>query len=150
MSSRLNPILDPISLRKNQGVFIVARTQTLLIVDDDADYLRLAGRFLERLGYNWLTAGNGEQAVDVYRRCRPDAVLMDIVMPVKNGIEAVVIILEEDPQARVIFVSVLDEFPEGAPRQIAEELELKKKPQNIEHLRAILAALEPAAVTSTR
>ena len=100
-----HPILDPISLRKNQGVFIVARTQTLLIVDDDADYLRLAGRFLERLGYNWLTAGNGEQAVDVYRRCRPDAVLMDIVMPVKNGIEAVVIILEEDPQARVIFVS---------------------------------------------
>ncbi len=71
-------------------------------------------------------------------------------MPVKNGIEAVVIILEEDPQARVIFVSVLDEFPEGTPRQLAEELELKKKPQNIEHMRAILAALEPAPVTSNR
>ena len=128
----------------------MARTQTLLIVDDDADYLRLAGRFLERLGYNWLTAGNGEQAVDVYRRCRPDAVLMDIVMPVKNGIEAAVVILQDNPRARVIFVSVLDEFPEGTPRQLAEELELKKKPQNSEHMRAILGALELAPLTSNR
>lgn len=80
----------------------------------------------------------------------PMPFLLDIVMPVKNGIEAAVVILEDDPRARVIFVSVLDEFPEGTPRQVAEELELKKKPQNIEHLRAILAALEPAAVTSTR
>ncbi len=121
----------------------MAAEMTLLVVDDDPDYQRLAKRFLEHLGYNCLSADNGQQAVDVYRRCRPDAVLMDILMPVMDGIEAAAVILEDDPDAQVVFVSVLDQFPEGTPRQIAQELDIRKKPENIEHMRAILQALKP-------
>lgn len=47
-------------------------------------------------------AANGQQAVELYRATRPDVTLMDMRMPVMNGVEAVTAIREEFPQARVI------------------------------------------------
>jgi DNA-binding NarL/FixJ family response regulator len=47
-------------------------------------------------------ADNGHQAVELYRRYRPDVVLMDLQMPVMNGMEAISAILGSDPGARII------------------------------------------------
>lgn len=117
----------------------------LLIVDDDPDYLRLAMGLLERLGQICIVASDGTQAVELYRRERPDAVLMDILMPVMDGIEATAAILVEDPNAQVVFVSVLNGFPEGTPREIAESLQIRKKPASREQMESILGSLRPHA-----
>ena len=121
----------------------MANTLKLLVVDDDADYLRLAVGLLERLGQVCIPASDGEEAVELYRQERPDAVLMDILMPVMDGIEATAVILVEDPTAQVVFVSVLDDFPEGTPQGIAESLQIRKKPANREQMESILRSLTP-------
>ena len=88
-------------------------------------------------------AMNGGDAIELYRKHRPDAVLMDILMPVMDGIEAAAAILAEDFAAQVVFVSVLGEFPANTPPEIAESLEIRQKPTNQEEMRLLLADLEP-------
>lgn len=114
----------------------------ILIVDDYADLRRLAIAFVEKLGHVGIVAGDGREAVELYRKEKPDAVLMDILMPVMDGIEALAVILSEDPAARVIFLSVLDEFPEGTPRDIASTFGIHQKPCNIDEMKSILEMLQ--------
>jgi len=53
-------------------------------------------------------ASNGREAVEAYQRLRPDLVLMDLMMPEMNGIDAIRAIRLADPQARVIILSSSD------------------------------------------
>jgi DNA-binding NarL/FixJ family response regulator len=53
-------------------------------------------------------AGNGRDAVDAYVRHRPDVTLLDLRMPVMEGVEAVRRIREHDPAARVIVLTTYD------------------------------------------
>ena len=115
----------------------------ILVVDDDADYRKLSGAFLQRLGHRCLCANDGQQAVHLYREERPDAVLMDIIMPVMNGIEAVAAILNGDPGAQIVFVSVLDEFPEGAPLDIIQAFDIRQKPTSVQAMGSIVETLKP-------
>jgi CheY-like chemotaxis protein len=60
----------------------------ILIVDDLADNLQLMSLNLQNLGYRVVTAGNGEDAVSVASLTRPNLILMDIAMPVLDGLGA--------------------------------------------------------------
>jgi two-component system NarL family response regulator len=53
-------------------------------------------------------AGDGQEAVEAYRRLRPDVTLLDLRMPVMEGVEAVRRIREIDPAARVIVLTTYD------------------------------------------
>ena len=64
------------------------RDPMVLIVEDDEDSRYLMRLELERLGYVIVEAENGEQAVEVATRERPDIVLMDLTLPVMDGIAA--------------------------------------------------------------
>jgi CheY-like chemotaxis protein len=61
---------------------------TVLVAEDMADIRALVVRHLKRLGLTVLEAENGKQAVDIALSQRPDAVLMDMEMPVVAGAEA--------------------------------------------------------------
>lgn len=50
-------------------------------------------------------AANGEEALEKYRQVRPDLVLMDLSMPVMDGLEATLAILEEFPDARIVVLT---------------------------------------------
>jgi DNA-binding NarL/FixJ family response regulator len=50
-------------------------------------------------------AGNGREAIESFRRYRPDVTLMDLVMPEMNGIEATIAIRKEFPQARIVMLT---------------------------------------------
>ena len=52
-----------------------------------------------------IEAGDGREAISLYRQSRPDAVVLDINMPVINGLEALKQIRHIDPQARVAMLS---------------------------------------------
>jgi two-component system chemotaxis response regulator CheY len=78
------------------------------MVADDAQFMRMrVGKLLTNHGHQIIEAENGAEAVQNYRRFRPDAVLMDITMPQKDGLTALVEIRNYDPQAKVIMLSAL-------------------------------------------
>ncbi|CCN71048.1 response regulator transcription factor [Vibrio nigripulchritudo] len=54
------------------------------------------------------TASNGAEAIDAVNRVRPDVVLMDVSMPVMNGIEATMILKEEHPCVKVLMLTMHD------------------------------------------
>lgn len=79
----------------------------VLIVDDEALVRHALRIFLEAAPATAVAgeAVNGTDAVEQYRMLRPDVVLMDIQMPVMNGIEATEMITAEHPDARVLAVT---------------------------------------------
>ncbi|MBL7849550.1 MAG: response regulator transcription factor [Cyclobacteriaceae bacterium] len=60
----------------------------VLVVDDEESIRELLTYNLEKEGYEVKEAANGQQAVDTARKFRPDVVLLDIMMPVMDGVEA--------------------------------------------------------------
>lgn len=61
---------------------------SILIVDDEADILDLLEYNLEREGWEVSRAEDGEEAVEIARKIKPDLILMDIMMPKMDGVEA--------------------------------------------------------------
>src|SRR6266700_3513284 len=51
---------------------------------------------------------NGQQAIELYRRHRPDVTLMDLRMPEMGGVEAIIAIRKEFPDARLIILTTFD------------------------------------------
>ncbi len=80
----------------------------VLIADDAAFMRNMLKKILTQAGYEVVgEASNGVEAVEKYKEIRPDVMTMDIVMPEKDGIEAVREIVEYDPNARIIICSAL-------------------------------------------
>ena len=83
---------------------------TSVVIADDQEIIRSGLRMvLESQGIDVIgEAANGVEAVDAARRLRPDVVLMDIRMPVVNGIAATVTIVREQLPSRVLVLTTYD------------------------------------------
>lgn len=80
----------------------------VLIVDDALFMRNMLKEIFVKAGHEVVgEAANGVEAVERYRELRPDLVTMDIVMPLKSGIEALQEITGQDPEARVVMCSAL-------------------------------------------
>lgn len=77
----------------------------LLLVDDEEGIRKVLGISLTDLGYQVLTAENGQEALEIFRRENPPIVLTDIKMPVMDGIELLRKIKDENPDAEVIMIT---------------------------------------------
>lgn len=62
-------------------------TQTILVVDDEPQIVRLVRSYLEKAGFRVVTASDGEQAIYVARHEKPDLAVLDILMPRMDGLE---------------------------------------------------------------
>jgi two-component system KDP operon response regulator KdpE len=71
------------------------RKQMILVADDDAPILRLVRAKLQTDGFAVITATNGEEAVETFGQERPDLVILDVMMPVMDGFEAMKRIRQE-------------------------------------------------------
>ncbi len=78
----------------------------VLVVDDDPGMLELLGRLLSREGYRVVTATTGEEGLNIVKRLRPQAVVLDVLMPRQDG-WSVLSTLKADPDTRPIPVIVL-------------------------------------------
>jgi len=66
----------------------ILKGKTVLLVDDSPSNLLLYESMLEGYGLRLMTATNGSDALEAIEEKRPDAILMDLQMPVMNGVEA--------------------------------------------------------------
>lgn len=89
-------------------------------------------------GAEFIDAANGQEAIDKYKETTPDITFLDIVMPVKDGIEAVKGIMEINKDAQIIIVSSV-----GTQSQLKAALEAGakdfiQKPIEASHVETIL------------
>ena|SRR5436190_13018794 len=115
-------------------------TRSILVVDDDPSIVNLLREDLTEEGYNVLCGYDGQMAIQMARRQRPDLIIMDVAMPMTNGLKAFEYLrtCDDTRQIPVIFVSgemSKDIFPiiQTAPR-VAH----LKKPMDLEHLNSMV------------
>lgn len=78
---------------------------SVLVVDDETLTLRTIGRALDAEGFEVLLASSGEEALKVVAEQGPDLVLLDVVLPQMNGIEALGQIRQVSPNTTVLMMS---------------------------------------------
>lgn len=79
---------------------------TIMVVEDYDDTRQLLKFGLERLGYSVLEASNGQEAVDIAGREHPDLILMDLDLPILDGIAATQRIRQQPELGHVPIVAV--------------------------------------------
>lgn len=75
---------------------------SILVVDDQDQVRRLIRETLEQAGYEVEEARDGKEGLDRYRAKSPDLVIMDVLMPDQDGLETIMTLRREFPDARVI------------------------------------------------
>jgi len=84
------------------------KTRVLLV--DDSTYIRtVLGSIIVEAGFEVVgEAADGEEAIRKYMDLKPDIVLMDVIMEPMDGMAATEAILDKDPAARILMVTVLE------------------------------------------
>jgi two-component system chemotaxis response regulator CheY len=81
---------------------------TILLVDDEAHIRKFVGLILRQLGSaRILEAPNGEEAIALYVREKPDLVLLDVNMPIMDGMETLKALKSVNPDCVVIMLTSL-------------------------------------------
>jgi adenylate cyclase len=87
--------------------FSGAQPLKILLVDDEPATLQLVRRLLQADGHDIYEAIDGEQAVQIFDAVHPDLVLLDVVIPKKDGLEVLVELRQRDKMVGIIMVSAL-------------------------------------------
>ena len=124
----------------------ITMTQRVLVVDDSAFIRNLLTQVLAGTHEVVGEAENGVEAVELYRELSPDVVTMDIVMPIRDGIEATAEIKSFDPAATVVMcTSVGQEEKMRAAVQAGADGYITKPFQKPNVLQAIADLSAPTA-----
>jgi two-component system alkaline phosphatase synthesis response regulator PhoP len=70
--------------------------KSIVVADDDPDILSIVAMSLETQGYDVYKATNGREAVDLVRDHHPDLIILDMMMPVMSGYEAIAELKADD------------------------------------------------------
>ncbi|MFH1382314.1 MAG: response regulator [Chloroflexota bacterium] len=87
----------------------MAKKARILLIDDDADFVQATKTVLESEAYEVLVASQGDEGVRKARDVKPDLILLDVIMPVKDGFSAAEQ-LKKDPELQKIPVLMLTAF----------------------------------------
>ncbi len=127
---------------------------TILIVDDEMRMRRVIADYLKIKNYRTVEAADGEEALAVFRAEQPDLVLLDVMMPRKNGWE-VCAEIRKTHQTPIIMLTARSEeedelqgFALGADEYIAKPFSLKILAARIEAVQRRHSGTEKSAVTA--
>jgi len=86
---------------------VIKGNKTILFIDDEEIVRDACKHMLEAIGYRVLTAGNGKEALEIYREysSRIDIILLDMIMPGMNGSEVYDRITGINPDAKIILAT---------------------------------------------
>ena len=114
----------------------------ILICDDSILVRKKLTDILKKLGITAVhEAVDGVEAVELYREYKPDLVFMDIVMPIKTGLEALMEIREFDNDAKVVMASTIGTQSNLVTAIKAGAYEFLQKPVNDEDVLKVLNSL---------
>ncbi len=120
----------------------MALAETKILIADDSVLARKQLKdLLTELGCkHYIEANNGQVVIEKYKQEKPDIVFLDIVMPVKDGVEATKEIIEFDPSAVIIIVSSI-----GTKEQLKNAIEAGakdfiQKPFSANHIKRVMKA----------
>jgi len=99
-------------------------------------------RVLSNMGHEVVAeASNGNEAVEKYRRYKPDLTTMDITMPERDGIEAVKLICGKDKKAKIVMVTAIGQQPILREAIAAGALDFIVKPFEAEQVAKIIGSI---------
>ncbi len=132
-----------------------AKGQIILVVDDDPKIVRLVRGYLEQSGYRVEAAYDGEEALARVRTIRPDLVVLDLMLPKRDGL-AVTQAIRADPALQQTPILMLTARVEDIDRILGLEMgadDYVTKPFNprevAARVKAILRRAQPAAASPT-
>jgi CheY-like chemotaxis protein len=123
-------------------------TLTIMVVDDNEDLRDMLRYMVEKLGYGVVEAKNGQEAVELARHRCPDMILMDLSMPVMDGLAATRLLREIEEMCHVPIVAISANRREQsqADALAAGCNEYLTKPVNFHQLHNLLGTWLPSEV----
>jgi CheY-like chemotaxis protein len=124
--------------------------KTILIVDDEFGIVDILSELLQDEGYRVLTAANGEQGLEKIAEVRPNLVILDVMMPILDGLE-MLRRLRSDAASRDLEVIVMSAAPppRGQEKLLNNVSGFLRKPFDLQDLlkmvRLLLDSDEPRA-----
>jgi DNA-binding response OmpR family regulator len=116
---------------------------TILVVDDEEAIRNAVRKFLVQQGYEVLTAGTGEDAVELLRRHKVTGMLLDVNLPGTNGIDLVPQIVALEPHVALLMLTAVNDATAAALCMQRGAMDYLTKPIDLAHLaRAIQRALQ--------
>ena len=128
--------MEPEQLRRPDGTKL-----RILTVDDEPSLIELLSMAMRYEGWEVHTAQTGNQAVSVARSVRPDAIVLDMMLPDFDGMEVMRRIRAEDPDVPVIFLTARDGVSDRVAGLTAGGDDYVTKPFSLEELIARLRGL---------
>jgi DNA-binding NtrC family response regulator len=119
----------------------------LLVIDDQEGVAKAVGRIARELGYDARTLTSPDKALDVYIDFKPDVVMVDVIMPEKDGIDVLNEIMLTSHRARVVLTSGLSNAYLRLAEQVARfhdctDVSVLRKPFRRDELMAVLRQVD--------
>jgi two-component system alkaline phosphatase synthesis response regulator PhoP len=130
--------------------------QTILVVDDERDLLDLIEYNLKKEGFKVLKAENGEEGISKAKEHKPDLILLDIMMPKMDGLEAVEIMRKDDDLKKtpIIFLTArsdekteIDGLNKGGDDYITKPISTTKL---VSRIKAVLRRFDDSGQTANK
>ncbi|HWJ22617.1 MAG TPA: response regulator [Gemmatimonadaceae bacterium] len=125
---------------------------TILVVDDNQDNTDIIQHYLEVRGYPITVAHNGDEALALFEKVRPSIVLLDVMMPGRDGWEVCRLMKQHRElgrNVRIIMVTALDEWDDKRQALQTGADDYVEKPFDLSRLASAVernAALLPTAI----
>ena len=114
----------------------------VLIVDDSRTSRRMLSNILEGFGHEVVAeAKNGVEGIEKYREFKPDLVTLDITMPEMDGLGALDVIIDEDPEANVIMVTAAGQKEKMVEAIKRGALEFMQKPFDPDQIESVIESI---------
>lgn len=111
----------------------------ILIVDDYEAFRGVTSDMAQKWGYQVCTANNGKEAVEMYKKEKPDAILMDLKMPELDGFSAFEKIKKFDPDAKTFLMTAYQDDPRLYDAKAKGVLHVFEKPFSLRDLKEMFS-----------
>jgi len=109
-------------------------TERVLLVDDEEEYLEIMSERMRARDIEVTTSTSAREALDMIARDSYDAVIMDFMMPEMNGIEALKVIKEKNPEMQIILLTGHATVEKTVEAMKAGAMDLIEKPADLDAL----------------